>query len=373
MKYLFTILSWIFGLFFFFLFLLSLYAKHYVPSIFVLIISLLLIPPVRHWLGDTAHIPLPGWLCGLLVPILFFLFVFLIFKGMGNNYSIYKNSEIENGLMSIYDQKMTQWPVAYETRDLQTQYGNVHVIICGAADAEPVFLLHASAMASWSWLYNMQELSRYYRIYAVDTIGDAGKSVLADANVFPKDGKTLSEFYKNIMDQLGVVQAVFVGASQGGFISTNLALYAPERVKKLVLCGPMGYTGTNSSVLRIVFTTMFPVKPIQQSATRWAFGDDPYIISQVNDWFRLILEGVISRQARPQPFTQEQLQSLSMPVLLLLGTKDGLVGNPENTKKLGKNIKDIRVNVLETGHLISAEKPDEFNSLVLDFIGRPQE
>ncbi len=72
MKYLFTILSWIFGIFFLFLFLLSLYAKHYVPSIFVLIISLLLIPPVRHWLGDTVHIPLPGWLCGFTGPHIVF-------------------------------------------------------------------------------------------------------------------------------------------------------------------------------------------------------------------------------------------------------------------------------------------------------------
>ncbi|MBD3289115.1 hypothetical protein GF337_09950 [candidate division KSB1 bacterium] len=96
-----------------------------------------------------------------------------------------------------------------------------------------------------------------------------------------------------------------------------MALYAPERVEKLVLCGPMGYTGTNSSVLRILFTTMFPAKPVRASATRWAFGDDPAINAAVGEWFETILTGVISRQARPTPFTQEQLQHLKMPVLLL--------------------------------------------------------
>jgi pimeloyl-ACP methyl ester carboxylesterase len=89
----------------------------------------------------------------------------------------------------------------------------------------------------------------------------------------------------------------------------------------------------------------------------------------VREWFRLILEGVISRQVRPQPFTQEQLQRLYMPVLLLLGKRDGLVGNPENTKQLAQNIADVQVEVLDTGHLISAERPDQFNKLVIDFIG----
>jgi pimeloyl-ACP methyl ester carboxylesterase len=170
------------------------------------------------------------------------------------------------------------------------------------------------------------------------------------------------------MDRLGIEKAYFIGASQGGFIATNIALLAPERVTKLILCGPMGYTGTTKSVLRILFTTMFPLKPIQQSATRWAFGDDPEIQQAVGGWFETILEGVISRQARPQPFSAGQLQSLKMPVLLLLGKRDGLVGNPEDARQLVRHIPDVRVEVLDTGHLISAEKPEQFNKLVCDFI-----
>jgi pimeloyl-ACP methyl ester carboxylesterase len=134
----------------------------------------------------------------------------------------------------------------------------------------------------------------------------------------------------------------------------------------------MGYTGTNSSVIRILFTTMFPISFIQQSTTIWAFGNNPEVQMLVNEWFPLILEGVISQQMRPHPFTQEQLQSLTMPVLLVLGQKDALVGNPENAIHLVEGIPNIRIETLNTGHLISAEKPLEFNNLVLDFLGRPE-
>lgn len=368
MKNVFLALSWIFGVLFFLLFLLSLFSKNYIPSIFVLIITVLLIPPVRQWISGVIRVPFPVWLRSLLIPVLFILFIFLIFKGMGNRYSIYKNPEIEKKLMTIYENRMAQWPVPYESLYINTQYGKVHVIISGPEDARPILLLHASAMAGWSWLYNIKGLNKHYRTYAIDTIGDAGRSVLDDVEKYPNDGKALCELYTEIMDTLGIQKACFIGASQGGFISTNMALYAPERVEKIILCGPMGYTGTNISVLRIVFTTMFPVKPIQKSTTRWAFGDDPEVNEAVGEWFQTILEGVISRQARPQPFTKEQLQSLPMPVLLLLGKRDGLVGNPEDTKQLVQHIPDVHVEILDTGHLISAEKPDQFNKLVYDFI-----
>lgn len=362
------VLSWIFGILFFLLFLLSLFSKHYIPSILVFIITVLLIPPLQQWMSDFTGIPFPLWLRSLLTPVLLFLFVFLIFKGMGNKKSIYKNPEIEKKLMAIYENRISQWPVPYDSRYINTRYGKVFVIISGPEDAPPVFLLHASAMGSWSWLYNIEGMNKYYRTYAIDTIGDAGRSVLDDMKKYPNNGKSLAELYSEIMDSLGVQKAYFIGASQGGFISTNMALYESERVKKLILCGPMGYTGTNASVLRILFTTMFPLKPIQDSATRWAFGNNPEVNEAVNEWFSLILEGVISQQVRPQPFTHEQLQSLSMPVLLLLGKRDGLVGNPEKTRHLAKNIADIQIETLDTGHLISAESPDQFNKLVYDFI-----
>jgi pimeloyl-ACP methyl ester carboxylesterase len=362
------VLSLIFGCLFFVLFLLSLFSKHYIPSIFVFLITVMLIPPVREWISDFFGFPIPLWFRSLLIPLFFFLFIFLIFKGMGNKYSIYKNPEIEKQLKTIYENRMAQWPVSYVDRFINTQYGKVYVIVSGPENAPPVVLLHASAMGSWSWLYNIEGIDRYYRTYAIDTIGDAGKSVLKDIEKYPKDGKSLSELYKEIMDAMGIQKACFIGASQGGFIATNLALYAPERVKKIILCGPMGYTGTNISVLRILFTTMFPLKPIQMSATRWAFGENPEVTYSVGEWFGLILEGVISRQARPQPFTREQLQSLNIPVLLLLGKRDGLVGNPKNTQKLVQNFSNYQVEVLDTGHLISAERPEQFNKLVIDFI-----
>jgi pimeloyl-ACP methyl ester carboxylesterase len=368
MKSLFLIGGWMSGLFFAILSGLSFFSGHYLSSLLILVVTALLIPPMRTWLGKRLSRPIPLWLRSILIPSLFFLSIFLIFNDMGNPSSIYKNPETEDKLMRIYSDRMEQWPVPYEERIIDTEYGKVYLIISGPADGPPLILLHASAMSSWSWLYNIEGLNRIYRTYAIDTIGDAGRSQLTNIVKFPADGESLALFYSDLMDSLAIQKASLIGASQGGFIATNIALYAPERVEKLILCGPMGYSGTTLSVLRILFTTMFPVKPVRQNASTWAFGEDPGIQTAVGEWFETILTGVISRQARPQPFSKDQLRKIRQPVLLIVGSRDGLVGDPREAEMSVQSISNVRVKELDTGHLISAEKPQAFNRIVLDFL-----
>ena len=370
MKMFWTFLSWFLGELFFLLFLLSVISGHLLPSLLILFLVILVIPPTREKIYHIIGFPLPFWLRSIIVPVILMVFIFVIFNKMSNRHSIYKSPAIKHNLMTIYENKMQHWPSPYENRFINTQFGKVHIIISGPEGATPVMLLHASSVASWSWLYNIKDLNTYYRTYAIDTIGDAGKSSLMDINRYPKNGKELAELYAEIMDSLQIPKAVFIGASQGGFITTNMAFYKPERMEKVILSGPMGFTDTNKSVLRIMLTTMFPIYPIQRNTIHWAFGNDSDVNNAFDDWFRLILEGVIPRQTRPKPFTSRQLQSIQKPVLLILGKRDGLVGNPEKAKNLAENIPDVQVKILDTGHLISAERPDEFNRLAIDFIGK---
>jgi len=144
------VFSWIFGFLFFVLFLLSVFSHHYLPSIFALIITVFLFPPARKWMSDATGGSFPLWLRSVAIPMLLFLFIFVIFQGMGNKYSIYKNPEIGKKLMTIYENRMAKWPVPYESRYINTQCGKIYVITSGAEEAPPILLLHALSLASWS-------------------------------------------------------------------------------------------------------------------------------------------------------------------------------------------------------------------------------
>jgi len=147
---------------------------------------------------------------------------------MNKPQSIYKSPDVEGKLMAIYDERLEQWPVSHEIIYVDTSYGKVHVIASESREAPPVLLLHASCLSSWSWIYNVEELSKHYRVYAIDTIGDAGKSVLNDLDNYPQDGKALSDLYIEISDKLGAQHAYVVGASQGGIYCNELCPNAPE-------------------------------------------------------------------------------------------------------------------------------------------------
>lgn len=51
-------------------------------------------------------------------------------------------------------------------------------------------------------------------------------------------------------------------------------------------------------------------------------------------------------------FTPERLQKIEIPVLLVLGAKDYLAGDPDKVKPLAKNVPEIQIEVLDSGHLI---------------------
>ena len=360
-------LGWILSILFGLLALSMFLTGNPIQAIPLIAIILLLLPPVRGLLQQVIGRPIPGWLIAVLVIAL--LAVFVLLSTRNKPTSIYYTPEHEAKLMSMYDARLQAWPVPFETRYVDTQYGKVHVIVSGPDQAPPLLLLHASAVSGVSWLENIEELNDHFRTYAIDTIGDVGRSKLEDLEHFPGDGQELSDLVADVADKLGVGRAPVVGASQGGFIATNYALHAPERVEKVVLLGPMGYAGTSASVIRIMLAAMFPLKPIRENTARWAFGDSSAVQDAYGDWLQTVVGGVASKQARPKPIAPEQMENLQVPVLLVLGARDNLVGDPEKARQLVHNAPNIQVEVVDTGHLVGVEKPVLVNDLILSFLG----
>ena len=242
-------------------------------------------------------------------------------------------------------------------------------MVSGTDGAPPLLLLHASGVGGWSWRFNVGELGQHFMTYSVDTIGDAGKSEYADLSGSMKSGREQAELYAEITDKLGIRRSSVVGASEGGFIGTNYALYKPERVEKLALLGPMGYTGATRSVMRIAFAQFYPLPIIHRATFRWAFGEDPTVNGEFLDWFTLLMKSTYPEKVPPLPLSTESRQGLSVPTMFVFGAHDNLVGDPGAARALVADIPGVRVEVVDSGHLMGAERPREINALLLDFLG----
>jgi pimeloyl-ACP methyl ester carboxylesterase len=56
-----------------------------------------------------------------------------------------------------------------------------------------------------------------------------------------------------------------------------------------------------------------------------------------------------------------------VPVLFVFGRRDNLVGDPEAAEQLVQDIPDVRVEIVEAGHLMGAELPEKVNALITEF------
>jgi pimeloyl-ACP methyl ester carboxylesterase len=285
--------------------------------------------------------------------------------------SIYRSDEVRSQFHALYDEKMQAWPLPFEDRFLDTEYGTVHVVVSGLEDGPPMLLLHASGVGSWSWRSNAAALGAEFQLFAIDLIGDAGKSEYDDLTNIMRTREDQAALYDDIMAQLGIPgSAVVVGASEGGFIASNLAVHRPERVEQLILLGPMGYAGATGAVLRIMGAQFFPLELVQDATFRWAFSDAPNVISEFNIWFRLLMSETVPAKVAPLPLPSAERQSISTPTLFIFGTHDNLVGDPQAARALVSNMPDATVEVVDAGHLMAAERPSEIDSIILGFLER---
>ncbi|MFG2205891.1 alpha/beta fold hydrolase [Streptomyces sp. NPDC048638] len=137
---------------------------------------------------------------------------------------------------AAYDAVLDRWPGPVDRLDLTSAYGTTRVTAYGPEGGEPLVLLHGGGATSTVWFANAAGPGRTRRIYAVDRIGEAGRSVRGDRPLRSTDD--LHAWLDGVLDGLGLDRPDLCGHSYGGWIALTHALRAPRRVRKLVLLDP---------------------------------------------------------------------------------------------------------------------------------------
>ena len=287
--------------------------------------------------------------------------------------SIYRSEEARDRLMEIYEERLSEWPIPFEEIDVATSYGTVHVVASGPQDGEPVLLLHASELSATSWGANLEAFGGH-RTYAIDHIGEVNKSRLADVSVYPKTRREIADLYVEIAEALGVQQSIVVGASNGGFIAMSYTIRHPERVSKLILPGPMGLTPPPLQMgLRLVAAQFIHWSWVEQGALEWILGTSPVVLDPYGEWFVTMMRGSFPCVVPPTGIPTEELASIEVPVLLFLGTKDNLVGDPEKASTAAAAMKNVETVVVESAHLVNVEVAGEVNRRIVEFLSESSE
>lgn len=219
--------------------------------------------------------------------------------------------------LEAYDAVLRQWPVPVEQFDLLSPYGTTHVNVCGPQDAPPLLLLHGGGATSTVWFANVKELSAAHRVYAIDTLGDAGRSVHDGKPIASRDD--LMDWLDAVLRSLGERRVDICGHSYGAWIALNYALHAPQNVRRLALLDPTQcFAGFSFNYLRhAVPVILQPNAARNRAYLTWETGGmqlDP----AWRDLFALSATFPKSKVVAARKVVPEQLRTLTTPTLVLL-------------------------------------------------------
>jgi 3-oxoadipate enol-lactonase len=225
------------------------------------------------------------------------------------------------------------------------------IVLCGSLGA-----------ASEMWQPQLPALGAY-DVVLVDHPGHGG------APVVPFDG--VSGLAELVLGQVDAERFSFVGVSLGGAVGMQLALDAPERLEKLVLCctsawfGPPQMWHERSALVRGEGVAAI----VEAALERWftpAFADvqrfRELFLSTDAEGYARCCEALASWDLR------DELARIAAPTLCVAGADDP-TSPPEHLAQIADAVAGARCSVIDHArHLANVERPSELNLLLTEFL-----
>jgi len=286
----------------------------------------------------------------------------------------FKTPEGEARFIAAYDAAMASWPVPSEEINLPSRFGITHVVVCGPPTAPPLVLLHGYMATLTMWSPNVAAFSRDHRVYAVDVMGQPGKS-----NPDEPIGNVADfvSWLTTTLDALHLERVFLVGMSFGGWLALNYAVAAPQRVRKLVLLSPGGLLPmVRQFTVRGMLMAFLPTRLTVNAFFRWlgftdrAYADTLALMYLGLKHFRMATE---TARVMPAVVSDEQLRGMKVPTLLLIGDHEVISDPARALERARRLIPDFEGELVpDCRHDMSSTQYQIVDARVLDFLKKTQ-
>uniref|UniRef100_A0A7N0ZSK2 AB hydrolase-1 domain-containing protein n=1 Tax=Kalanchoe fedtschenkoi TaxID=63787 RepID=A0A7N0ZSK2_KALFE len=272
----------------------------------------------------------------------------------------------------------------------------IHYVVQG--EGPPVVLIHGFGASAFHWRYNIPELAKHYKVYALDLLGFGwSEKALVDYDAMIWKDQVV-DFVKEIVRE----PTVLIGNSLGGFTALVSAVGLGDQVTGVVLLNSAGQFGNGSSETAKSEESLIQkliLKPLKEAFQRIVLGilfwqakqparvqsvlKSVYINkSNVDDY---LVESILQPAADPNAgevyyrlmsrFMSNQskytldsiLSQLSCPLLLVWGDLDPWVG-PAKANRIKEFYPNTTLVNLQAGHCPHDEVPELVNKAMMDWL-----
>ncbi len=242
-----------------------------------------------------------------------------------------------------------------------------------------LMILGLQANIDWWGKSLLKKVSNSFRVIVFDNRG-AGRSNSSKSDI---SLHILAKDAVDLMDALNIEQANVFGHSMGGMISLMIALNAPQRVKKLILCsshcGQSRLVPFSSKVKKILDQ---PQEKLSQEEIAKNFLSIFYtdeFLKNHPTFVELAIQNMTKRQMSPKNYNEQlnaiatfdmcdKLKNIKKPTLVLHGFKDVLVP-VKNGEILANLIPNAKLNLFRnSAHVPFVEERDRFIQILIKFL-----
>jgi len=237
----------------------------------------------------------------------------------------------------------------------------------------PLLLVQGLGYARWSWEPVVPGLAERYRVISFDNRG-IGES---DKPPGPYTAREMADDALQVLDEAAVGRAHVLGASLGGMIAQELAVAAPARVEKLVLCCTTPGGGATVPMPEVTVRLFAEAGSLPPEVALRRYVENALAPDAPAALVERLYERRLANPPDPVGWPAQAAAGMGFqgvegaieaPTLLLTGTEDNVV-DPANTDVLAARISGARVERIPgTGHLFFWEQPDAVVRIVTEFL-----
>lgn len=177
---------------------------------------------------------------------------------------------------------------------------------------EPLIMVHGNGETHEIFQEAVEVLSKHFTCYLIDSRGHGQSEPVKEFHYEDMAG----DMYQ-LIKELKLQNVTYYGFSDGGIIGIILAAKHPDLLKRMIISG----ANTNPKGMKWYFVWYFSVLN--------KFRKDPLVDLMLKEPY----------------ITKEQLQKITVPTLVLAGSKDCV--KEEDTKFIASSIPNARLKILE--------------------------
>jgi pimeloyl-ACP methyl ester carboxylesterase len=295
---------------------------------------------------------------------------------MAEKPELFRSPELNARFDAAYQAVLNQWPVPYEALYIPTRFGDTHVIASGPEQAPSVVFLHPGGGNAPIWVRNVGPVSRSYRTYAVDIIGELNRSI----PICPiRSHREFMEWMADLLDGLHLESAYLVGNSNGGFFCLETALFLPQRVERVVLISPaatfvqMWAWWWHLLIPAHIIAPQIGSEHMIRKAYDWLWQD--FRMDECSGELRAISKIAGARyrpsinSAVPRVFSDQELRQIRTRVLLLIGDHEVIYPPEKAIRRATRLVSGLKAEIVpDANHSAQYTAPDFVNARILEFL-----